>query len=248
MNIQEIINNCRAQDGIIFLPAVTIDRSLYLQLKKLMQSNGAKWKGGKVGGFVCPNAGEVLQRMQGGDLSNRKKDYQFFATPVELGEAMVGDLETITPDMRILEPSAGQGALITAMRNRFGSDICPDYCELMPENRRYITAHFSGCHCVGDDFLQAEGLEERYDRIVANPPFSKNQDIRHILRMYDCLNPTGRMVTLCSPHFEFANDRESCNFRDWLYSVNAHVRLVPKRTFRSSGTDIEARMIVIYKD
>lgn len=248
MNIQEIINNCRAQDGIIFLPAVTLDRSLYLQLKKLMQSNGAKWKGGKVGGFVCPDADEVLARLQGGDLSDRKKAYQFFATPVELGEAMVGTLEILTPDMRVLEPSAGRGALIFAMRNCFGSDICPDYCELMPENRRELTAKFSGCHCVGDDFLQAEGLTGRYDRIIANPPFAKNQDIRHIRRMYDCLNPTGRMVTLCSPHFEYASDRESRDFRDWLQSVGASVSIVAKGAFRSSGTDIEARRIVIYKD
>ena len=248
MTLQEIINSCRAQDGVIFLPNVAIDRSLYLQLKRLMQSNGAKWKGGKVGGFVCPDAGEVLTRLQDGDLSDRKKTFQFFATPIELGEAIAGDLGMITPDMRILEPSAGQGTLIIAIRNRFGSDICPDYCELLPEHRSYLAAHFSGCHCVGDDFMQAEGLEGRYDRIVANPPFTRNQDIRHIRRMYDCLNPTGRMVTLCSPHFEFANDRESRDFRDWLYSVHAHVRLVPKGMFRNSGTDIEARKIVIYKD
>ena len=248
MEIQEIINGCRAEDGVIILPNITLDRSDYLKVKKLMESNGAKWVGGKVGGFVCPDADEVLGRLQGGDLSDRKKQYQFFATPIEIGEAMAGTLNDMTANMRILEPSAGRGALITAIRNVYGEAVCPDYCELMPENRRELAENFGDCQDVGDDFLAAKGLTGQYDRIVANPPFAKNQDIRHIRRMYDCLNDTGRMVSLCSPHFEFASDKESVEFRQWLSQVGAVVRTLHKGAFHASGTDIAAVMIVIYKD
>ena len=248
MEIQEIINSCRAEDGVIILPNITLDRSDYLKVKKLMESNGAKWKGGKVGGFVCQHADEVLGRLQGGDLSDRKKTFQFFATPVEIGEVMAGQLNDMTAAMRILEPSAGRGALITAIRNVYGNDICPDYCELMPENRRELAENFGDCQDVGDDFLTAKGLTGQYDRIVANPPFAKNQDIRHIRRMYDCLNATGRMVSLCSPHFQFASDKESVEFRQWLSEVGAVVDTLPKGAFHVSGTDIAAVRIVIYKD
>lgn len=248
MELQEIINRCSAEDGVIKLPQVTLERSEYLQVKKLMESNGAKWNGGKVAGFVCDHADEVLARLQSGDLSDRKKTYQFFATPIEVGKSMARQLCDFKPCMRVLEPSAGRGALITAFRSVYGEDICPDYCELMPENRRELAEKFGDCQDVGDDFLTAKGLTGQYDRIIANPPFTKNQDIRHIRRMYDCLNETGRMVSLCSSHFRFASDKESVDFRDWLVRVGANVMQLPKNSFRSSGTDTDVVRIVIYKD
>ena len=248
MDLQEIINKCSVDDGVIKLPNIQLDRSEYLKVKKLMESNGAKWKGGKVGGFVCDHADEVLERLQAGDLADRKKAYQFFATPIEVGESMARHLCDFEPKMRVLEPSAGHGALITAFRNVYGEDICPDWCELMPENRRVLAENFGDCQDVGDDFLTAKGLTGQYDRIIANPPFTKNQDIRHIRRMYDCLNETGRMVSLCSCHFQFASDKESVDFREWLSEVGAHVEQLPKNSFRSSGTDTNVARIVIYKD
>lgn len=248
MELQEIINRCSAVDGVIKLPQVTLERSEYLQVKKLMESNGAKWKGGKVAGFVCDHADEVLARLQGGDFSDRKKAYQFFETPIEVGKSMARQLCDFKPGMRVLEPSAGRGALITAFRSVYGEDICPDYCELMPDNHRELAEKFGDCQDVGDDFLTAKGLTGQYDRIIANPPFTKGQDMRHIRRMYDCLNDTGRMVSLCSSHFRFASDKESVDFRDWLVRVGANVMQLPKNSFRSSGTDTDVVRIVIYKD
>jgi len=36
------------------------------------------------------------------------------------------------------------------------------------------------------DFLDYN--DENFDKIVANPPFSKSQDVKHILHMYELLN------------------------------------------------------------
>lgn len=248
MELQEIINDCYAEHGVIKLPKVMLERNEYLQVKKLMESNGAKWKGGKIGGFVCPNAEEVLERLQSGDLSNRKKMYQFFETPIEVGEQMAMKLCDYEPSMKVLEPSAGRGSLMQAFRNIYGKEIKFDYCELMPENRRELSDKFSDSCCVGEDFLATEGLQGKYDRIIANPPFNKNQDIKHIRRMYDCLNERGRMVSLCSVHYQHSSDKESVNFRNWLGQVNATIERLPPKSFRCSGTDTNVAMIVIYKD
>lgn len=248
MELQEIINQCKVEYGTIKLPNITLERSEYLQVKKLMENNGAKWKGGKICGFVCEHADKVLERLKSGDLSNRKKSYQFFETPVEIGESMAFKLCDCDSSTRVLEPSAGRGSLITAIKNMYGDDINPDYCELMPENLRELADKFSGSKCVGNDFLTTEGLFGKYDRIIANPPFNKNQDIKHIRRMYDCLNETGRMVSLCSCHFQFASDKDSVAFRGWLDDVHATISTLPSKSFHNSGTDIDVAMIVIYKD
>jgi 16S rRNA G1207 methylase RsmC len=36
------------------------------------------------------------------------------------------------------------------------------------------------------DFLDYN--DETFDKIIANPPFSKSQDVKHILHMYELLN------------------------------------------------------------
>lgn len=248
MEIQEIINRCHAFECVIKLPQITLERNDYLRVKKIMESNGAKWKGGKIGGFVCPNATDVLERLQSGDLSDRKKAYQFFETPVEIGETMAMRLCDFQPGMTVLEPSAGCGALITAFRNIYGDDISIDYCELMPENRDVLKKKFGECGFVGEDFLSVDGIIGKYDRIIANPPFNKNQDIKHIRHMYDCLKEDGRMVSLCGCHFRFASDKDSVGFREWLDEVHATVIDLPEKAFHNSGTDINVVMIVIYKD
>lgn len=52
MNKNEIINSCTIQGNIIKLPAVQIDRRLFLEVKSEIGLIGGKWEAGKVQGFV----------------------------------------------------------------------------------------------------------------------------------------------------------------------------------------------------
>jgi 16S rRNA G1207 methylase RsmC len=38
---------------------------------------------------------------------------------------------------------------------------------------------------MNTDFLSLD--ERSFDKIIANPPFSKSQDVKHILHMYELL-------------------------------------------------------------
>lgn len=86
-----------------------------------------------------------------------------------------------------------------------------------------------------------------YDRVIANPPFSKNQDIDHIRQMYDCLVPGGRLVSFSSMHWQLAADRKSKEFKDWLSTLDAQVIEIPAGKFKHSGTMIATLIIVINK-
>ena len=82
MEIIEILKNCTISNcNVIKLPEVQLERADYLKLKKLFESNGGQWKGGKCQGFIfdTTDVAPILSRLQGGDLTNRKKKYQFFA-------------------------------------------------------------------------------------------------------------------------------------------------------------------------
>ena len=109
----------------------------------------------------------------------------------------------------MLEPSAGRGAIIKAVRHIYPA-MQFDCFELMETNQD-VLRKISGTKVVGADFLKEK--KRSYDKIIANPPFSKNQDIDHIMEMYSCLNKGGCMVTVASSHWETSSNKKETAFR-----------------------------------
>jgi len=101
-------------------------------------------------------------------------------------------------------------------------------------------------HPPEDDFLQLESGEV-FDRIIANPPFAKNQDIEHINKMYRILKPGGIIVTLASNHWKTSTNARETEFRTWIEYINAEITDLPAGTFKESGTEIATCMLKIKK-
>jgi len=245
MNKEEVLKECTVDGVVVKLPDVQLDREAYLGVEKAMELIGGKWKGGKVAGFVFKeDPTELLQQIANGDKRNLKKEFQFFGTPDSLADILV-DLADIHMDERILEPSAGQGAIVKAIdRCITGKKV---YCfELMPVNRTILDK----CHnaeILGDDFLKYDE-SVKFDKIIANPPFAKNQDILHIKKMYGCLNNGGRLVTIASNHWRTCNNKKETEFREWLSEKDSYVLDIESGEFKESGTNIATCMIVIEID
>ena len=73
--------HCTVTDNVIRLGSPQLSRGDYLQVKKLLESRGGKWKGGKTSGFVFDSdATPVYTSICDGDLENKKNVYQFFPT------------------------------------------------------------------------------------------------------------------------------------------------------------------------
>ena len=240
--VEEVLKHCTFNDNIFRLPDVQLNKKSYADVKKWIAEAGGKWTGGKVQGFTFDfDATRVAGILMSGKRCNLKQDFQFFSTPPELAEWLVS-LSDIRPDHAVLEPSAGTGAIITAIHK-----ACPcvtvDAFELMPENRQTLE-RMTGVSLVGEDFTQ--GVPRLYDRIFANPPFSKNQDIRHVRMMYDALNPDGgEMCVITSRHWVAAQEKECVDFRDWLQEIGAETHEIPNGVFKESGTDVATMAIVI---
>lgn len=90
-------------------------------------------------------------------------------------------------------------------------------------------------------------LTVKYDYIIANPPFSKNQDITHVLRMYEHLKDGGKLAAIMSPHWTHAQDKKSQQFRQFLDEVGAVVGEIDEGSFAESGTNIKTYFVIIEK-
>lgn len=240
----EILRHCTLEDNVLKLPDVQFSKKSYDEAKKWILEAGGSWQGGKVQGFTFPfNAGRVFSILHKGERCKLQQEYQYFGTPPVLADALVGEVDNYTEGCDILEPSAGQGAIIDAIHRRFPT-ASVDYYELMPENKE-IMARKERCTFMGDDFLQSGG--KQYDIIVANPPFSNNQDIRHVYTMYERLKQGGTLATITGPHWTMGTELECEGFRKWLQRHDAKVSEIAEGAFKESGTAIKTMMLVIKK-
>lgn len=96
----------------------------------------------------------------------------------------------------VLEPSAGIGNLANEC-SRQGAALV-DCVEIDEDAARLIGVDNPITHVVHvGDFLKWKPVNERYSRIVMNPPFERGVAWRHIEHAIDtCLQPNGTLVSL----------------------------------------------------
>jgi predicted RNA methylase len=246
--LQTSIAKCRIGANVVYLPNIKEGiLSNYADVRKAFLNAGATYKNNT---FIFPNdAKPYIDRLMGGESVNIKKEFQFFATPKELAEEMAAftmkdfDCQTMT----ILEPSAGQGALVKAcFEHDFKDELIVHGYELMDVNRS-VLAKIKDFVLLGEDFLKEASCRQQFDRIIANPPFNKNQDIDHIRKMYEVCKTGGRIVTIASNSWRLGSQKKQVEFREWLDNIGAVVEDVEAGTFKESGTNIATCIIVIDK-
>jgi len=166
----------------------------------------------------------------------QKGDINF--TPSEIALIMVEYLD-VNEDTKILEPSAGIGNIADQVK-KFTNNI--DVCEKMFSYAELLK--LKGYNIVGNDFLQFNKYNE-YDYIIMNPPFSDEQN--HIKHAYNLLKTGGKIVSITSPHWTFASDKKSQEFKNWFNEISGEiVDDLEGGTFEMTG--VKAKIIVINKD
>lgn len=243
MNKQEVLQNCTVEGNIVKLPKGQLDRKLYQDVAKSLQLIGGKWKGGKVMGFVFQeDPTDLLKEIANGEKRNLKKEFQFFGTPAKLADRLVELLEPHQHDT-ILEPSAGQGAIVRALNQV--CDVRVDCYELMDLNVSILNKTDLRFNLLGSDFLKHG--KECYTKIVANPPFTKNQDIDHVKEMYSCLGRGGRLVSVTSESWVNGSQKKQVEFKEWLDEVDAEIHDIERGAFKESGTMVGGKIVVVNK-
>jgi len=167
---------------------------------------------------------------------DQKGDINF--TPSNIALQMI-ELADISNNSRVLEPSAGIGNIADQIK-KFTPNV--DVCEQMYSYSELLT--LKGFNVVSSDFLQYEN-NNYYDCIIMNPPFSQEQE--HIKHAYNLLKVGGKLIAITSPHWTFANDKSSKEFRQWFENLNGEiVEELESGTFEM--TQVRSNIIIINKD
>jgi tRNA G37 N-methylase Trm5 len=165
--------------------------------------------------------------------------YDLFITPAELAERMCKAAHVGAGD-RVLEPEAGTGRIAQAVRNLGAWVTCCDLNQTLV--RRLID---KGFEAIQGDFLQVVPAA-KYNAVIMNPPFSNGQDIDHVLHAWNFIEE-GYLVAIMSEGVFYRSDKKSTAFCAWLDTVGGTSEKLPDGTFYASGTNVNARMIVVSK-
>lgn len=254
--LDQILQSCTITGNVVKLPDGQLDRKDYVEVKKALEGIGGRWQGGKVSGFVfSTDPTPRLTEIQGGKKVNLKKDFQFFATPPQLAERLVvmAEMDELDHNEVILEPSAGSGAILNAIYEKYGRKFQLSACELMPENQQKLKELFwdnPNYELICPDFfdINKHVLTEGYQRILANPPFTKNQDIDHVLHMWKQLAPGGILVTIMSQHWYHSTNKKEWNFNYFVQENHGEIILLDAGEFKDSGTMVPALIVKLRKE
>lgn len=166
----------------------------------------------------------------------------FFPTPPELIKRIL-ELADIQEDDRILEPSAGKGDLLDAVRE---SHSYHELHAIEPHSILREILTLKGYQLVDSDFLQYNP-EDRYDKIIMNPPFENGQDVDHVRHAFTLLKPGGRLISIVSEGPFFRQFKRDKAFRDFLKEKNAFVSESIKEAFKNAfnSTSITVRIVAV---
>ncbi|WP_150547147.1 methyltransferase [Citrobacter amalonaticus] len=222
-----------------------LDRNLYTRTNKVLEAAGGKWnRKAKAHIFDTDASDRIEQIILTGDVVVPKDDFEFFPTPPEIARRVV-DLAEITNEMQVLEPSAGRGALVLEVKER-APDAMVSMFELMPDNNKFLRdlkLHACG---IGEptDFLDVKPFDV-FDRVVMNPPFGRQADIKHVSHALKFLKPGGLLVSVMASSVTFRSNKLTTDFRQLIEERGGHIEELPEGVFKSSGTMVNTVIVVI---
>lgn len=178
--------------------------------------------------------GKKIKELERQFKMQQKGDINF--TPSNVAKQLV-ELAQINKNSIVLEPSAGIGNIADKIKEVSQNiDVCEQmysFCELL---------ELKGYNVIKGDFL-GYATSKKYDAIIMNPPFSDEQS--HIKHAYDMLADGGTLVSITSPHWTFANDKNTVNFRSWLDNETYYTKDLQSGTFEM--TNVASKILVIEK-
>lgn len=246
--ILAILSNCVVAGDNLALPTGQLDRKTYEAVNKVLELMGGKWnKKLRVHVFSESPADLLDTVLLTGEITDKKKLFQFFETPDALAERMVA-LAKIGPNSRVLEPSAGFGRIARAIARhvfQWPQTIVDTLVELDPEKANILAIFGIAEQVLTADFLLCNPYRRQtgntlgigvFDAIVMNPPFTRGQDIQHIRHARWFLKPGGVLVAIC------ANGPRQ---REALMDECEYWENLPAGTFADSGTNVNTALLVM---
>jgi len=236
-NVLAILSTAEIDGLTVRLTCGRLDCKLYVEVNDALEALGGKWNRKTRGhDFKCDPSEKIENAILTGEVIPPSRN-GYFPTPKAVVQQLI-ELADLKDEMSVLEPSAGQGAIVDELRS-IGFE--PTVCEILPENARILMAKNYYLAC--SDFFELK--EKRFDRVIMNPPFEFQADIDHVLHAHSLLRSKGLLVSVMSAGISFRQDKKAVAFRKFIEENNGEIIRLPIGSFKESGTGVNAVIVTV---
>lgn len=231
-DVLEVLDRAET-DGPALRLVGQLDRNLYTRTNKVLEAAGGKWNRRARAHLFGQDAADAIEQILLTGEITTPQDLGYFPTPTAVVERLI-QLADLAPGMSVLEPSAGRGAIASAVAS---TGAVVDCVELQEDNFRALEAADYVHGLLRGDFLNLQPDLASYDRVVMNPPFARQQDITHVTHALDFLRPGGLLVAVMSASVTFRQGRAE-EFRKLVADRGGQIQALPDDAFKPSGTGV----------
>lgn len=244
-DVRDVLARSTITATTVALPDGQLERKLYEQVNKALEGAGGKWNRGKRVHVFERDPREALGlAVTTGEAVNGRTARQAFYTPRALAER-VAKHANLTPGMRVLEPSIGEGALVAAAVAECPRLSVTGYDTDEVVIIKVATAEWrAGVKLVCTDFLTV-APEPTYDAVLMNPPFTGGADMAHVTHAWKFIKPGGRLVAITALSWRYARTKAAIAFRALLDATPHEVEDIEAGTFEH--TAIPTLLLVMRK-
>lgn len=239
-------------DGNTATIARQLDRKEYKLVNDVLVACGGKWNRAKKTHVFDGDAAEAMDAAITTGQVVTKSEMNFFPTSREIAESLVKWV--VQPRLqwtpRILEPSAGNGA-IAEIASNFGSVLAIEVDERHRKALEALRTTRPGMLEVSiEDFFKA-GICAEFDYVIGNPPFAKVLDhdaIDHFRLGFECLVLGGSIGMIMPESIVWRKDKRHTAFGAWLNQHDAVVEPLPDDAFKHAGTAVKTVRVKVTRN
>lgn len=225
----------------LVMPAM--ERADYQESNRILETLGGKWHRSSKSHVFSSDPSYTIAKIVERGVYLDPRDLGFFPTPSDLVNAMV-EAAGLKPGMRVLEPSAGNGAITKAAIAVVGQGQV-DCLEFYPGHISQLQAIAGKSHVSEKDFLK-ETPRDVYDVVLMNPPFSRGQDMMHVQHAWQFVKPGGTLVAIMATGWQTNQNSAAAEFRKFIEGVSDHV-VTPQERGIFDDTNVATVMLVLEK-
>lgn len=183
-----------------------LDKSVFDDIKRVFAAYRGRWVGGNTQSFSFPlDPVPFIDHVLNTKEMPKVNPFSYHPTPKPATD-IIFEHTSANPDfwsykaesrpIRILEPSAGEGALLDEITKYFDAAGVPfeiTCIEIDPLNQ--LALRNKGYSPIGVDFLEYR-TDVEFDLVIMNPPFEGTAFVKHIRHAQDMLNEFGRLISI----------------------------------------------------
>lgn len=263
MNIENLVSKLDENEIYTIIECKDITDDEYGRLRWVMESYGGRWnercKGFKFNEFDDEKLKSIKADLSVGfvNLSEEKRAREkdaFFPTPVKVVDKMI-ETANLKPDSIMLESSAGTGRILDEARKIINS--LDNFVVIELNESRQQVLRSKGYHVdFGGTFEESlkdpEILKKlkRCNKVVINPPFKNDMDVKHLLISYMVCADKADIVSIMQENSLYYDRQIHRVFKEFLSLIGKdayEVVSLPAGSFKDELTTVDTVIFHIKK-